>query len=303
MKNIPYLSLCIPTNGIIEWVVPVLESIYSENCELSSFEVIVTDNGSDSEFEEIMRCFSDQHINFIYRKTDAKMFQNQIEAFKLANGKLIKFVNHRMLFLPGGLSYLIQFVIDNEKEKPFVYFLEKKNYEIYDSFDQFVRGMSYWSSYSGGVAMWKSDFESLDLTKPFNELFPHIDMIFSLKDKDKYIIDNHKIMKALPYDETKKGKYNLFLAFAVEYPSILLELYRNGFISIDTFKFVKRENFDFISELYFNYVVRKRECSYDLFNAKENIQVFYSLPQMYLRFIKVIMRKILNKIKVWENKE
>ena len=55
-------------------------------------------------------------------------------------------------------------------------FLEKKNYEIYDNFDQFVRGMSYWSSYSGGVAMWKSDFESLDLTKPFNELFPHIDI-------------------------------------------------------------------------------------------------------------------------------
>ena len=40
------LSLCLPTNGISEWVFPVLESIYSQNVDESKYEVIVTDNGS-----------------------------------------------------------------------------------------------------------------------------------------------------------------------------------------------------------------------------------------------------------------
>ena len=29
--NKPLVSLCMPTNGVIDWVFPVLESIYNQN--------------------------------------------------------------------------------------------------------------------------------------------------------------------------------------------------------------------------------------------------------------------------------
>ena len=48
------LSLCIPTNGVSEWVFPVLDSIYDGNEEGSEFEVIVTDNGNNQDFETKM---------------------------------------------------------------------------------------------------------------------------------------------------------------------------------------------------------------------------------------------------------
>ena len=35
------VSLVVPTNGVIEWVFPVLDSIYQDEPEHSRFEVIV----------------------------------------------------------------------------------------------------------------------------------------------------------------------------------------------------------------------------------------------------------------------
>ena len=47
---VPLISLCIPTNGIIEWVFPVLDSISAQKVDEQLFEVIVTDNGTNIDF-------------------------------------------------------------------------------------------------------------------------------------------------------------------------------------------------------------------------------------------------------------
>lgn len=209
MEKETYLSLCIPTNGVIEWVIPVIESIYAQECDHGQFEVIVTDNGSNDEFRVRMLEIASRYKNFIYRRTDAFMFLNQIEAFKLAKGQLIKFVNHRMILIPGSVKYLVTFAQQNTKDKPVVYFsngiLNKKTkLEECNSFDGFVRTLSYWSSWSGGTAIWKRDFENIDLARPFNKLFPHTDIVFSNKTHDHYMIDDTVLMDTLPTDETKK---------------------------------------------------------------------------------------------------
>ena len=48
------ISLCIPTNGVSEWVFPVLDSIYNQGVSEELFEVIVTDNGKNMIFREEM---------------------------------------------------------------------------------------------------------------------------------------------------------------------------------------------------------------------------------------------------------
>ena len=47
-----YLSLCLPTNGIMEWVFPVLDEIFRQDADINEYEVIVTDNGNNQEFFE-----------------------------------------------------------------------------------------------------------------------------------------------------------------------------------------------------------------------------------------------------------
>ena len=60
----------------------------------------------------------------------------------------------------------------------------------------------------------------------------------------RYYIDNRIIMESLPEDHPK-GNYNLFYAFAVEYPSILCDLYRNEYITMDTFFKIRDELLSF----------------------------------------------------------
>ena len=230
MENKIYLSLCIPTNGVIEWVLPVLESIYSGNCNLDVFQVVVTDNGNNSEFEKLMLEYRRQHDNFVYKKTDSVLFQNQIEAFKLANGQLIKFINHRMTLLPGAVDYLINFVEKYRDSKPPIYFSNgalklKPKIKKCLSFDEYVKTLSYWSSWSAGTAIWKSDFEKMNLNNPFNKMFPHTDIVFFKDISDEFIIDDTPLLSENTIHNTKKGKYDLFDAFAVQYPRIIQQLF------------------------------------------------------------------------------
>lgn len=295
----PLLSLCIPTNGIIEWVFPVLDSIYVQGMDASEFEVIVTDNGNNKMFKQKIQEYEKKYKNFIYVETDASSFLNEIESYKRAKGELIKFVNHRTKLLDGTLDRLIQFIHQNIKNKPIVYFSngvlkkEKKQY-VYDSFDQFVLNLSYWSSWSTGMAIWKEDFAKLpkDITY-FNELFPHTNVLFFERNKKRYIIDNTIIFKEIPQEKKPKGNYDLFFAFGIEYPWIICNLLRDKSITAVTYRKVMRDNLYFIAVLYLNYVVLKKYCSYDLNGLDDMYDVFYTHNQIR----KALVISILGQIK------
>ncbi len=297
----PLLSLCIPTYGISEWVFPVLDSIYSQDCSLDDFEVVVTDNGTNQEFYGRMMEYQEDHRNLVYRKTDAKLFLNEIESYKNARGQLIKFINHRTLLLPGALQYFIEFVKKNQNRKPITYFtngvLHKKPEIIEcDSFERFLDDLGYWSSWSTGLAVWKEDFERLNLNKSFNELFPHTTILFDQTKRDYYLIDNKALLSEMQVSSTKKGSYDLFYAFAVEYPGILCDLLRNGDIDLDTFQRVKTHALECVARLYWRFVIKKEPCSYELSGFDKSLGVFYSRSQFNQMLIKCFFQKVSNQI-------
>lgn len=301
MENKKLLSLCIPTNGIMEWVVPVIESIYNQNILEKQYEIIITDNGNNQEFEAYINNLIKEHQNLIYKKTNAQQFLNQIEAFRLANGEFIKFINHRMPLVDGAIQYMINYVNDNRREKPITYFLngalEKEQLvSRYDSFDKFVYGLSYFSSWSAGFACWKEDFEKMCTIKEYNLLFPHITLLFFIKDRDCYCIDNHVLQTTLPTDESKKGTYNLFYAFGIEYISTILDLMRECSISYDTFRYVWKQNGFFLSILYVQYVIRKKKSSYDLKDYKKYLKIYYSMGRIRWGYIYYLAIKVYKKI-------
>lgn len=295
------VSLCIPTNGITEWVCPVLDSIFRQNVDSDKYEVVVTDNGNDVDFEKIMSGYSEKHSNFVYKKTNAYMFQNQIESFRLAKGDFIKFVNHRMTLNDGALKHIIDFVENNNDKKPIVYFLNgalstKNPIVECDSFEKFVENLSYWSSWSGGLAIWADDFKKIPENQEFNLYFPHITVLFNEKKRSEYIIDNTPLMKQISVDAIKKGKYNLFKVFAVEYVSVIGDLMRNEDISVQTFLKIKKSILRFVSELYWNFVLRKKECSYILEDNKDYIRVYYNLRLVYWNIIRLFFSTVKNKL-------
>ena len=118
----PLISLCMPTNGVSEWVFPVLESIYAQHVKQKWFEVIVTDNGNNRKFQTEMEAYERRHENLYYYPSCTNEFMSEPDAYRHARGIFIKFLNHRTRLTDGALLYWIQFVKKYKSEKPVVYF-------------------------------------------------------------------------------------------------------------------------------------------------------------------------------------
>ena len=274
------LSLCMPTNGISEWVFPALDSIFATNVSKDRFEIIVTDNGNNIEFESLMKSYTSEHENVIYKKTTAQLFDNQLEALKYASGDYFKFVNHRSIWMPDRLEMMIEFLEQNIDEKPVIYFSNGvmgwgPTYKTYNDFDGFVRGLKRYASWTSGVGIWKEDYMRLPEGFSYDKISPHSSVLFSEKKKNKYIINDTYWMNEITTDHTKKGSYDLYKAFGVEELTITLDLYKNGDISADTFKFVRDDYGEFLKELYYQFNIKKDPCSYDLSGFDESMGIFF----------------------------
>lgn len=295
------LSLCIPTNGISEWVLPVIDSIYCSNIDKNKYEVIVTDNGNNLNFKEVIRKYTQIYSNLIYEETESSGFLNQIDSFKLARGKLIKFINHRMKLKPEAIKYFINFAEQYQEEMPVVYFSNgvlsefDKNINVFTNFDEFVLHLKRYSSWSAGVTIWNKDISILEKLN-YNKLFPHTDILFLNKNNKKYIIDNTELLNEIHVENhEKKGTYNLFYAFAVEYPGILFNLMQKGFISEKTFITLKNDILDFLAELYINFILRRKKSSYIFDDINSHISIFFSIIEFYLFVGCKVLRKMIYK--------
>ncbi len=297
--NEPILSLCLPTNGVIEWVFPVLDSIYNQNADLNMFEIIVTDNGDNKEFENKMLRYKENHSNLIYKKTTSYMFYNQLDALKLANGKYLKFVNHRGLFVDGALEKMIELVCKNEENKPVIFFgngVLKDNVYKLKNFDDFVSTIGHLASWTTGVGIWKDDYDKIPGNIKIDKISPHSCILFSERHKNEYLIDNSIFSKEIVVDQSKKGTYDLFKGFAVEEITITLNLFIDGDISANTFKKVKNDYKKFVADLYWQYIIEKRPCSYDLFGFEDAMGIFFTKKEIIFEVILLILNKIKNKI-------
>lgn len=300
-----YLSLCIPTNGITEWVFPVLSAIYRQNVSLEEYEVVVTDNGKDNEFYNEMLRWEAQYPNLIYKRTEAFLFENQIEALRLATGEYLKFMNHRSILEPGALQWMINFVKKYRYEKPVIYLsngaLKLSGTKECKNFDDFVKGIEHYASWTTGVGVWRSDFRRIPENHIYNKISPHSDVLFAERNRDKYVIDDTIWSHDIDSSHVKKGKYDLYKAFAVEEISITLQLFLDGDISAKTLKYVIKRYERCVAEFYALFNILKTPCSYILEGFDDAMGIFVSrrevLLKAYIFSIKLWLAQIINMVR------
>ena len=301
--NKPLLSLCLPTNGIVEWVFPVLESIFEQKIDNNLFEVIVTNNGNNDKFHQRMIKYLQEHKNLTYKKTDAFMFHNQLEALKLASGKYLKLINHRAILKKGSIERIIEVINNNIIDKPVIYFsngvLEKDFYA--KSFDEFVQKLGRYASWTTGVGIWKSDYENLPPDIKIDKISPHSCILFANRDRHSYKIINFEFCKEIEANHSKKGNYDLFKAFGIEELTITQNLYIDGDITISTLKKIKKDYKLFVSELYLKFIIRKEPCSYNLTGFNDAMGIYFNKYEIIflalLKGIKIIFNRIFGGIK------
>lgn len=283
MGNNIILSLCIPTNGVVEWVLPVVESIYSQDVNNNLYEVIITDNGSTDDLCNAIKDF--KYSNLHYYQTKAQGFENQTDAFEKCNGIFCKMLNHRSVMMPGSINALIALVEKYVEKKPIIYCAEGTidGDEIIEcqNTDEFVKNLSYRISWSAGVGAWKEDLVSLRC-KNVDKMFPHTLFLFELREESQYIIWNKKYEKMS--NDAGKGGYDLFLTFSVNFLDIINNLRIKERISNNTFVKVKKDLYKFLCLAYFWEKILPTKHTFILQNIAGSMAVYYG----YYYYIKMI---------------
>lgn len=278
----PILSLCIPTNGVKEWIFPVLNSIYSQDVNLEKFEVVITDNGGNNFIQEILPDFN--YSNLHYFRSTEQGFVNQITCFKNSIGIFCKMLNHRSCLLPGALNKMIEVVERYKSTKPILYFsdyrlkCDNKFLECRD-YDDFANYLHYWITWSAGVGIWDVDKSALDKIS-FDLMFPHIALMFDIRKSSQSVIWNEKFQIML--SDGGKGGYNVFYTFAVVFLNLMKRIECENKISSSVFHNIKDKLRIFLSELYYTEILRPTIHTFETSNIKESILVHYKLSDYYM---------------------
>lgn len=295
-----YISFCLPTNGVSEWVFPVLDSIYNQKTNLEEWELIVTNNGDNKDFHIKMLSYEKRHKNLTYKKTNSVLFNNQIDALTLASGTFLKLLNHRMLLKSGSIDWMVDLIKKNLNDKPVIYLsngaLKTKTQNEYDTFDGFVRGLGEFASWTTGVGVWKTDFDNIPKDFKYNSISPHSDVLFFVKNRDRYIINDFVWGEELDNSHKNKGHYDLYKAFCIDEIEITNDLFRNNHITKDTFCYVVKRYEKLVASFYLCFNILHMPCSYDIssFNSSTDIYInkkrviFYAyllLPKTIIYFI------------------
>ncbi|HGE8241670.1 glycosyltransferase family A protein [Aeromonas veronii] len=235
------LSICIPTtNGRADVLEGTLKSILDANIDPGKniFEVIVSDNSEcEASFNVVQRYIS-LGLNVKYHKSAEKSFYNSIHSLKLAQGELIKLHNDYSSFNSGELLAMIQFIEAHRNTKEQILFtngnLQCKGIKHLSTFNDFINTSSYWHTWASGFAMWRDDFEKMDIGKDkLDANFPHVSLLFSNTEKAGFVINNNQIFSGQKVKG--KGGYNIFKLFCIDYPDMLMSLVKSRAITQKTY--------------------------------------------------------------------
>lgn len=261
--NNKLLSICIPTYNRSEILDNTLKSLFSNpDFDNNLIEVIVSDNCSTDNTHAIVNKYP---LVRYYRNNKNVIDENFTIVLSYANGKYIKLFNDTLIFKKGALKKMLN-IIDNYSVNQcnlFFYsnmFLNKDCLVIINGKDNFLKKVSFDTTWIANFGCWKSDFDKILNKNKYVKLhFLQVDWSFKIVDNTKttliYFEDFFEV--ALPKN---KGGYNVF------------DIFINKYLFI-----IKKENFSII-----NYEIEKfRLCRYfvypwlkSLFITDKNIYSF-----------------------------
>lgn len=292
MNKQPILSLCMPTNGREEWVVPTIKSIFNQNVDNRLFEVVICDNGNGETLEKEMKHFD--YPNLRYYRTEAVGFMNQIDCLEKGSGLFCKMINHRGLFRKGVLEKWIMLIKNQIKEKPVIYFsnglIGDHSLVHCENTDEFVKYLNFACTWSAGLGIWNIDKPSLSTIK-YNTLFPHASILFQHRKQTKYLIyDDTDIVQQ---SNSGKGGYDLFNAFAIVFLDIINDLRIQNRITNHTFIFVKKKLFRFLLNQFYAEVLLPSDHTFIINDVKSSIMIYYSRYDYYYMCISQRLRLLM----------
>ena len=117
------LSICIPTYNRADLLISALQSIEGNLHAQSSIEVVVSDNGSKDNTQEIVADYSDRILNLRYHRNSENIgpVKNVRNVIQMAAGEFVWLFSDDDIMAEGALDYLLNF-ISNHQDTDYIYY-------------------------------------------------------------------------------------------------------------------------------------------------------------------------------------
>lgn len=292
----PILSICIPTYNRLEILRNTITSIYSDlnGVSLDDFEVVISDNSKEHSSQPVVEEF--KYENLHYYPTECEGFRNSFFALSYGKGDYLKLNNNYTMFRNGTLKILIdqlKSLKDNKCQVIYTNGLRAiKKVSYYKSFDDYMAGLSYFCSWSAGYGMWREDFEKVKNHVNIDRYFPQTSLLIAQSYKrSRFAIDDRILFK----DQyvPKKGGYNIFKVFSVDFLNLIYGAYTHGAISEKTYKKIKRDLlYKYLSVRYFKTVIARLD-NFEHTDIRKSILVYYTCWQYILMLIVAVCTPLI----------
>lgn len=291
----PVLSICIPTYNRLDILRNTIASIYADldGVNMDDFEVVISDNSKEHTTQPVVAEFG--YSNLHYYITECEGFKNSFYALSYGKGDFLKLNNNYTMFRRGTLKVLINQLKKLKDSKTQVIYTnglrQKKSILLYNNFDDYMTGLSYFSSWSAGYGMWKEDFDRVKASVVLDKYFPQTSLLLSQDYKESFALDDRVLFE--DQHVPKKGGYNIFKVFSIDFVSLIKGAFDAHKISERTYKKIKTDLlYQYLSVRYFKTVIARLD-NFEHNNIKQSITTYYSVRQYYFMLLSALCTPLL----------
>lgn len=289
VNNKPLITIGIPTYNRARYLKNNLTNIYEQIKDNTDFEVLVINNASTDDTEEVVMAFKKQYHNLRYIRNEKNIGAdaNIYKVMEEAEGIYCMLHRDDDYFVPGGLQEIKEII--NQYRQCAIIFINniKRSGEVIigegmDTFlnkvGQTVTGISY-------IIFKKEAFNSIKNPKQFlNTAINHMYIVFSiLKDNPLYVLINkpYLVMSGARGESYNWGKFMI-----KDYLDILYAFEGNG-LNSDTIKLEKRQLADKI--VYWYKKLQQPRWQIDTGETIKYFQEYYKDESYYEAYYKQLI--------------
>ena len=117
----PFFSVIIPTFNRAKYIAKAIKSVLAQ--EFSDWELVIIDDASTDNTEQIVKSFNDNRINYFKNQTNKERCVSRNIGMENSSGKYICFLDSDDYHLPDHLEVLHQHIIKHN-QSPALFFYQ-----------------------------------------------------------------------------------------------------------------------------------------------------------------------------------
>ncbi len=292
----PLLSICIPTYNRAEILKRTLTKIVNDVDFDDSVEIVISDNASTDNTQQICQKFCESYSNiFYYRNKKNINDANFFHVLSKATGLYVKLNNDTISFRSGALKEIKNKIKQSSPNENLFFFQNNEFYSNnkirFNSINEFMNTTNYYITWIANFGCWNQTLSQITTPEKYSEFkLTQVDWFLQLATKINYGIihfGNYYNVENL----TKKGGYNIYNVFINNFLYIIKQHnIKRITIEIQKYRLLRYFVFPWRKNLY-------KHPNLYTFDQKDGIKIilknYWYYPYTYLFFMVESLKKII----------